>query len=37
MKGHGWKPVPTSKLLRMMAEHITKHAFKGVDTKAWKY
>jgi len=37
MKGHGWQPVPTSKLLQMMAEHITKHAPKGVDTRAWKY
>jgi hypothetical protein len=37
MKGHGWQPVPTSKLLEMMAEHITKHAHKGTDTKAWKY
>ncbi len=37
MKGHGWQPVPTSKLLEMMAEHITKHAPKGVDTRVWKY
>ena len=37
MKGHGWQPVPTSKLLQMMAQHITEHAPKGTDTKAWKY
>ena len=37
MKGHGWQPVPTSKLLEMMAKHITEHAPKGVDTRAWKY
>lgn len=37
MKGHGWQPVPTSKLLEMMAQHITEHAPKGADTKAWKY
>ncbi len=37
MKGHGWQPAPTSKLLQMMAQHITEHAPKGSDTKAWKY
>lgn len=37
MKGHGWQPVPTSQLLEMMAKHITEHAPKGSDTKAWKY
>ncbi len=37
MKGHGWQPVPTSQLLEMMAKHITEHAPKGEDTKAWKY
>ena len=37
MKGHGWQPVPTSKLLEMMAQHITEHAPKGSDTNAWRY
>ena len=37
MKGHGWQPMPTSKMLEMMAKHITEHAPKGADTKAWKY
>ncbi len=37
MKGHGWQPMPTSKLLEMMAKHITEHAPKGADTNAWKY
>lgn len=37
MKGHGWQPVPTSELLKMMAKHITEHAPKGEDTNAWKY
>jgi S-formylglutathione hydrolase FrmB len=37
MKGHGWQPVPTSKLLQMMEQHITKHAPKGADIKTWKY
>ncbi len=37
MKGHGWQPMPNSKLLQMMAQHITEHAPKGSDTKAWKY
>lgn len=37
MKGHGWQPMPTSKMLEMMEEHITQHAPKGEDTRAWKY
>ncbi len=37
MKGHGWQPVHTSELLRIMAKHITKHAPKGEDTNSWKY
>lgn len=37
MKGHGWQPVPTYKLLKMMAAHITAHAPKGADTNGWKY
>ncbi|MDE3184634.1 MAG: hypothetical protein KGM16_14540 [Bacteroidota bacterium] len=37
MKGHGWQPMPISKMLEMMAKHITEHAPKGADTKAWKY
>lgn len=37
MKGHGWQPMPTSELLRMMAEHITEHAPKGENTNMWKY
>ena len=37
MKGHGWQPMPTSKMLEMMAEHITEHAPKGSDTKEWNY
>lgn len=37
MKGHGWQPMPTSKMLEMMARHITEHAPKGSDTKQWNY
>lgn len=37
MKGHGWQPMSSSKILEMMAQHITEHAPKEVDTKAWKY
>ncbi|HEY5462776.1 MAG TPA: alpha/beta hydrolase-fold protein [Hanamia sp.] len=37
MKGHGWQPVKTSELLRMMAKHITEHAPKGTDNNMWKY
>lgn len=34
------RPAPertTSKLLEMMAKHITEHAPKGTDTEGWKY
>ena len=37
MKGHGWLPMTFSELLRMMADHITRNAPAGEDTKAWKY
>ncbi len=37
MKGHGWGPMTFPELIRMMAEHITRHAPQGEDTKAWKY
>ena len=37
MKGHGWQPVPTSELLKMMAKHITEHAPKDADNNQWKY
>jgi hypothetical protein len=37
IKGHGWQPIPTSKLLQMMAQHITENGPKGLDTKAWRY
>ncbi|MBS1744634.1 MAG: hypothetical protein JST21_00545 [Bacteroidetes bacterium] len=37
MKGHGWQPVTTSELFKMMAKHIMEHAPKGADTKQWNY
>jgi hypothetical protein len=37
MKGHGWMPMSFPELTRMMAEHISRHAPSGEDTKAWKY
>lgn len=38
-KGHGWSPYGrnTGELERIMAEHITKNAPEGEDTKKWKY
>jgi hypothetical protein len=37
LKGYGWQQVSTSRLLQFIAQHITKHAPKGIDTNAWKY
>ena len=37
MKGHGWMPMSFPELLRMMADHITRHAPAGEDTTPWKY
>ncbi len=37
MKGHGWMPMKFPDLMKMMAEHITKNAPAGEDTRAWKY
>ncbi len=37
MKGHGWHPMDNSTLLHMMADHITKNAPPGEETKAWNY
>jgi len=37
MKGHGWQPIKTGELLKMMARHITEHAPKDADTQRWKY
>lgn len=38
-KGHGWSPYGrnTGELEKIMAEHITKNAPVGEDTKQWKY
>ncbi|MFQ5627197.1 MAG: alpha/beta hydrolase-fold protein [bacterium] len=35
--GHGWRPYSTEHLLRLMAEHVTKNAPAGANTKQWKY
>lgn len=37
MKGHGWQPVKTAELLKMMARHITDHAPEDADTESWNY
>jgi len=36
-KGHGWQPVTEEEMVRWMADHITKYAPPGADTKSWKY
>lgn len=36
-KGHGWQPATQEELVRWMADHITKYAPAGADTKSWKY
>ncbi len=35
--GHGWRPMSNLELLRMMADHITRNAPRGADTRSWKY
>ncbi len=37
MKGHGWTPFSTPDLVKTMAEHITRNAPAGADTKSWRY
>lgn len=37
MKGHGWQPMSNAELVRMMAEHIARHAPSGTNTRAWQY
>ena len=36
-KGHGWQPATQEEMVRWMADHITKYAPAGADTKSWKY
>jgi hypothetical protein len=36
-KGHGWQPATQEEMVRWMADHITKYAPQGTDTKSWKY
>lgn len=36
-KGHGWQPATQEEMVRWMADHITKYAPPGADTKSWKY
>ena len=35
MKGHGWQPMTTAELIRMMAEHIAANAPAGADA-SWR-
>lgn len=37
MKGHGWQPMSSAELVRMMAKHITESAPKSADVTSWKY
>jgi len=37
VKGHGWMPMSLEELAKIMAEHITRNAPPGEDTKAWSY
>jgi len=37
MKGHGWHPMTSAQLIRIMAEHITKNAGANEDPTIWKY
>ncbi len=37
MKGHGWHPMSAAELVRIMADHMTKHAPAGADVKSWNY
>jgi len=37
MKGHGWQPMKTAELFRLMARHIIEHAPDGADTEMWQY
>jgi Putative esterase len=36
-KGHGWEPAKPETMIRWMADHITKSAPPGADTRSWKY
>jgi hypothetical protein len=36
-QGHFWQPWTHAELLRIMADHITRHAPAGEDTSSWKY
>lgn len=35
--GHGYRPYSSAEMLRLMANHITRNAPPGADTKMWKY
>lgn len=37
MKGHGWSPLASPDLLKVMAEHVRKNAPRGTDPPAWQY
>ncbi len=34
--GHGWRPYPSTELLRIMADHIAGNAPPGTDTSGWR-
>jgi hypothetical protein len=37
MKGHGWMPMKTQDLVRMMGDYISRNAPPGEDTQGWHY
>jgi len=37
LKLHGWHPMTKAELIRIMADHVTKNASPGEETKMWKY
>jgi len=37
MKGHGWQPMTNADLVRMMADHVTKHLPAAEKTVAQQY
>jgi hypothetical protein len=37
LKGHGWQPMSSADLVRMMSDHIVKHAPAGEPVTSWHY
>jgi hypothetical protein len=37
LKGHGWQPMSSADLVRLMADHVAKHAPASEPVAAWRY